>query len=192
MKEKSVPLDDIPDEVLLQRSGSGDRVAFEQIYDRHVRAVYWQAHRVVRDAALAEEVSQDAFVTLWEKSRSVRIVDESILPWLMVTARFIALNTHRRHRREADRSSQIDQDVEDPTSDVERVAVASEVQDRIDDAVSRLSVLDQRLYGLCIEGDHPYEAAARELGVSHGSVRNRLSRVRAQLRSDLRAVRETS
>ncbi len=133
-----MPLIDIPDEVLLHRSSSGDRAAFEQIYDRHVRAVYWQAHRVVRDAALAEEVSQDAFVTLWEKSRSVRIVDESVLPWLMVTARFIALNTHRRQRRDADRSAELDHDVADPTSDVERAAVAAEVQDRIDGAVSRL------------------------------------------------------
>lgn len=187
-----MPLIDTSDQVLLDRSSSGDRAAFEQIYDRHVRAVYWQAHRVVRDADLAEEVSQDAFITLWEKSRSVRIVDESVLPWLMVTARFIALNTHRKQRRDADRSTLLDHDLVDPTSDVEQATVAADVQDRIDEAVRRLSELDQQLYGLCIDGDHSYESAARALGVSHGTVRNRLSRVRAQLRAHLRALRETS
>lgn len=187
-----MPLTDTADQVLLDRSSAGDRAAFEQIYDRHVRAVYWQAHRVVRDADLAQQVSQDAFITLWEKSRTVRIVDESVLPWLMVTARFIALNAHRRQRRDADHSAELDRDLVDPTSDVEQAAAAGVVQERIDAAVGRLSDLDQQLYQLCIDGDHSYESAARELGVSHGSVRNRLSRVRAQLRADLRAVRETS
>lgn len=180
----------LPDVVLLERSSTGDRVAFEQIYDRHVRAVYWQAHRVLRDADAAEEISQDAFITLWHKARSVRIVDESVLPWLLVTARFLALNAHRRRRR--DRSEVLDDDVADPSVDVEQATVAAEVQQQIDAAVDQLSEIDQRLYHLCLDGDHSYESAARELGVSHGVVRNRLSRLRTQLRADLDALRETS
>ena len=185
-------LTDTPDAVLLDRSSTGDRAAFEQIYDRHVRAVYWQAHRVMRDADAAEDVSQEAFITLWQKTRSVRIVDESVLPWLLVTARYLALNAHRRQRRDGERSGALDHDVEDPTGNVEQAAGASEVQRQIDKAVEQLSEMDQRLYHLCLDGDHSYASAARELGVSHGTVRNRLSRLRTHLRADLQALREIS
>lgn len=179
-----------PDAALLERSSTGDRAAFELIYQRHVQAVYWQAHRVVRDADAAEEICQDAFITLWQKARSVRIVDESALPWLLVTARFLALNAHRRRRR--DQTDDLDRDLADPSADVEQAAVAAQVQQQIDAAVDQLSEIDQRLYHLCLDGDHSYESAARQLGVSHGAVRNRLSRLRAHLRADLGALREIS
>ena len=48
------------------------------------------------------------------------------------------------------------------------------------------------VYDLCVAGDHTYELAARELGVTHAVVRNRLSRLRSRLRADLRSMRETA
>ena len=62
----------------------------------------------------------------------------------------------------------------------------------IDKAVAALAPNDRRLYELCVEGDRTYEHAARELGVTHAVVRNRLHRLRARLRADLRSMRETS
>lgn len=180
------------DDVLLQRSGIGDRAAFGLIYDRHVRAVYWQAFGVVRDPDTAEEVCQEAFITLWRKVRSVHLVDDSALPWLMVTARYLALNARRRRRREADHAAPLHPDVADRDADVATTVEAAEVQRQIDAAVGGLTALDRRLYDLCIAGEHSYEAAARELGVGHGTVRNRLSRLRSRLRADLHALRETS
>ncbi|MCW2751442.1 MAG: polymerase subunit sigma-24, partial [Aeromicrobium sp.] len=59
-------------------------------------------------------------------------------------------------------------------------------------AVTALSPLDRQLYELFVAGDHTYELAARELGVTHAVVRNRLSRLRSRLRADLRSMRETS
>ena len=180
------------DHALLARTGSGDRSAFGQLYERHVRAVYWQAYDVVRDPHVAEEVSQDAFLTLWRKARSVHLVDESALPWLMVTARYLALNAGRRLQREARRSTALDTDVPDDSAEIDRTLEFDAVRTQIGKAVDALGDLDRRLYDLCIEQDHTYESAARELGVSHGTVRNRLSRVRTRLRADLQAVRETS
>ena len=180
------------DLTLLTRSGAGDRAAFGQLYERHVRAVYWQAFDVVRQAGVAEEVTQDAFLTLWRKASTVHLVESSALPWLMVTARYLALNAGRRLQRDGLRSTTLDLDVEDETATVDRALASEEIRAQIDRAVHALGDLDRRLYALCIEQDHSYEAAARELGVSHGTVRNRLSRVRTRLRADLKAVKETS
>ena len=175
---------------LLSRAAAGDRAAFGQLYDRHVRPVYWQAYAVVRDADEAEDITQDVFITTWNKIRAINLVDESALPWLLVTARFTALNARRRTlKTRRHRSSST------PTSTMRAASVEDEVEGaqvraEIDKAVAALSPTDRQLYDLCVVGDHTYELAARELGVTHAVVRNRLSRLRSRLRADLRSMRE--
>jgi RNA polymerase sigma factor (sigma-70 family) len=176
---------------LLTRAQEGDRLAFADLYDRHVRPVYWQAYSVVHDAGEAEEVTQDVFVTAWRRIRAITPVDGSLLPWLMFTARYTALNAYRRASRR--RNDALDDDVLTGTdSPVEREIEAAQVRAEIDKAVAALAPNDRRLYELCVEGDRTYEQAARELGVSHAVVRNRLHRLRTRLRADLRSMRETS
>ena len=186
------PQTEVADDVeLLTRAQDGDRRAFADLYDRHVRPVYWQAYSVVHDAGEAEEVTQDVFVTAWRRIRAITPVDGSLLPWLMVTARYTALNASRRASRR--RTDAIDDDLpERPGSSVEREIEAAQVRAEIDKAVAALAENDRRLYELCVEGDRTYEQAARELGVSHAVVRNRLHRLRTRLRADLRSMRETS
>ena len=186
------PSTEVADDVeLLTRAQEGDRLAFADLYDRHVRPVYWQAYSVVHDAGEAEEVTQDVFITAWRRIRAIRPVDGSLLPWLLVTARYTALNAYRRASRR--RNDALDDDVlEGADSPVEREIEAAQVRAEIDKAVAALTENDRRLYELCVEGDRTYEQAARELGVSHAVVRNRLHRLRTRLRADLRSMRETS
>lgn len=177
----------LSDAALLARARGGDTSAFAALFDRHVSAVYWQAHRVVGDADEAEDVCQEAFVTAWRRLGDITIVDRSILPWLMVTARYTALNAGRKRARL--RAVSLEREPADPDADpsarVEEAAVAA----AIDAAVARLSPVDRRLFELCVDGDLTYEQAAAELGVTHGAVRNRVSRLRARLRGDLREER---
>ncbi len=51
--------------------------------------------------------------------------------------------------------------------------------------MSQMPLLDQEIFWLCVVGDLSYKQAARQLGISHGSVRNRLSRLKARLRTEL-------
>ncbi|MGH3457983.1 RNA polymerase sigma factor, partial [Aeromicrobium sp.] len=160
------PSTEVADDVeLLTRAQEGDRLAFADLYDRHVRPVYWQAYSVVHDAGEAEEVTQDVFVTAWRKIRAITPVDGSLLPWLLVTARYTALNAYRRASRR--RNDALDDNVlEGADSPVEREIEAAQVRAEIDKAVAALAENDRRLYELCVEGDRTYEQAARELGVS--------------------------
>lgn len=177
---------------LLSRAAEGDRAAFGELYDRHVRPVFWQAYAVVRDADEAEDITQDVFITTWNKIRTINLVDESALPWLLVTARFTALNARRRNIKVRQRQSELDPELPDDAASIDDELEAAQVRTEIDKAVAALSPTDQRLYELCVAGDHTYELAARELGVTHAVVRNRLSRLRSRLRADLRSMRETS
>ena len=174
---------------LLSRAQRGDRAAFATLYDRHIRPVYWQAYAVVRAHEVAEDVTQEAFVTMWRRIRDIECVDDSVLPWLLVTTKFVGYNTARREQRRA--HDGIRDDLASSGS-TELEAEARMVHAEIAKAVGNLSALDQQLYALCVEGGASYHEAARELGVSHGAVRNRLHRVRAALRADLRSIRGTA
>ena len=178
------------DAQLLALASGGDRAAFGQLYDRHVRPVYWQAYAGVRDAAEAADITQDVFTTTWNKIRAINLVDESALPWLLVTARFTALNARRRTLKTRHHEDELDADLSDRAPSVEDEVEGAQVRAEIKKAVAALSPTDRRLYDLCVVGDHTYELAARELGVSHAVVRNRLSRLRGRLRVDLRSMRE--
>jgi RNA polymerase sigma-70 factor (ECF subfamily) len=171
---------------LLARAQRGDRDAFAELYDRHVRPVYWQTYSMVRDRESAEDATQEVFVTAWRRVRSINCVDNSVLPWLLVTAKYVAFNLSRREARRS--HDDLNDEAAGPAS-TELEAETRMLRDEIAKAVHNLSPVDQQLYALCLEGGATYEQAAAELGVSHSSVRNRLHRLRASLRADLQAVR---
>jgi hypothetical protein len=51
----------------IEASVRGDRAAFARLIERHQRAVYAVAFSATRDRALADDVTQDAFVTAWRR-----------------------------------------------------------------------------------------------------------------------------
>ena len=185
------PGDTPDDSSLLKAASNGDQAAFAQLFDRHVRPVFYQAFSVVRDADAAQDIVQDAYYTLWRKRDSIHVVDASVLPWLMVTARNLALNAHRKAQRNSGLSLVEDLSA-DSSSEPAYLAETSMVAEQIEQAVAKLSPLDRQLFESCIAGELSYEQAAEQAGVTHGAVRNRLSRIKQRLRGDLADLREES
>ncbi len=71
-----------------------ETIGFEEVFSLHHRTVYRAARSVVRDAALAEDVTQEVFLKYYHHRDS--ITDEEMLrPWLIRVALNIAKNTVR-------------------------------------------------------------------------------------------------
>jgi DNA-directed RNA polymerase specialized sigma24 family protein len=93
-------------ELLRDYAMEGSEESFRTLLDRHVGLVYSAALRQVRDAPLAEEITQAVFVVLARKAGSIRR-GTILAGWLFRTTRFIAARAardeqRRRHReREA-------------------------------------------------------------------------------------------
>lgn len=86
---------------LIMRVANGDHLAFTVIYDRYARVVYSVALRVVRDAAVAEDILHDIFLALWRSPRQFDSARGSLAPWLAVIARNRSIDWLRReHPRE--------------------------------------------------------------------------------------------
>jgi len=171
------------DAELVAMAASGSEHAFRTLYRAYVRPVYWMAHGLVGNPADAEEVAQETFLVAWRKLPGMELAGESLLPWLATICRFQAANRIRRQRRDREHTAAHADETIPSTVDVEQQVIDGELAERILREVEGLSPLDQDIFRLCAAEGYAYQAAADELGVAHGVVRNRLSRIRTRLRT---------
>ncbi len=87
------------DEVLWDRSLTGDGEAFGLLFDRHRERVFRHACRLADTRQDAEDVVASAFLELWRCRAKVRLVDGSVLAWLLVTTTNLGRNAARSRRR---------------------------------------------------------------------------------------------
>lgn len=158
---------------------SGDGEAFGRVFDAHHAQVRRHSARLVRRAADADDVMAITFLEAWRKRAQVRVVDDSVLPWLLVTATNVASNINRgarRYRALLDRlpSSEWVADPLSENDDAEAVA-----------ALAKLSRADRSVVVLCVLEGFSEREAAEALGVPQGTVKSRLSRAKQRLRKQI-------
>ncbi len=166
---------------LSAKSGDGD--AFGAVFDLYGDRVYHHARRLVATVADAEDVTAIAFFELWRRRRSVRVVEGSVLPWLLVTATNLSRNLNRGLRRYRALLAGLPRSGVEPGADELALTAVGAEQLRRDlrGALAQLSPTDAAIVALTsFEHYTPAEAAAA-LGISAGAARTRLHRARARL-----------
>ena len=73
----------LADKDLISQVGRGDTQAFATLYDRHSRAAYSLAYRMIGERQAAEDLVQDAFLKLWRAAGSYRVERGSVRTWLL-------------------------------------------------------------------------------------------------------------
>jgi RNA polymerase sigma factor (sigma-70 family) len=160
-----------------QEARAGDGTAFGRIFDRHKDRVRRHAHGLTPQSSDAEDIVAITFLEAWRLRSRVRLVDGSTLPWLLVTATYMANNFRRSARRYA--------------RALERLPVPETVQAQDDDelaatrALAGLSIGDQKVITLCVLFGYTAAEAAAVLNIPVGTVKSRLSRAKARLTTEL-------
>ena len=93
------PVTDLDDSELIARVARGDEQAFLTLYDRYATRVYALTFRILGEAMLAEEATQDTFLKLWSRARLYLNERGSLLLWLLTIARRTALDRLRLEGR---------------------------------------------------------------------------------------------
>lgn len=86
------------DETLLRLIVRANEYALGEIYDRYGRLVYSLALRAVNDGAIAEEITQDVFMRVWEKADTYRVDQGKVATWLTRITRNRAIDIFRRRK----------------------------------------------------------------------------------------------
>ncbi|RFA13667.1 hypothetical protein B7R22_13525 [Subtercola boreus] len=169
---------------------NGDAAAFADLFDLHRDRVFRQALRLTRSQHDAEDITAATFYELWRRRDAVRIVENSVIAWLLVTTNNVARNVSRsrtRHRALLDRLPREDDRGAEAFEAVDARIDSERATQKIRSALAQLSIADQNVITLCVIEELPTAEAARVLNIPAGTVKSRLSRAKARLavRADL-------
>ena len=68
---------------LISLTTAGDTQAFAALYDRHARAAYSLAYRMMGERQAAEDLTQEAFLKVWRAAGSYRVERASVRTWIL-------------------------------------------------------------------------------------------------------------
>ena len=85
----------LADEDLISLVGDGDAEAFALLYDRHSRAAYSLAYRLMNGRQAAEDLLQDSFIKVWCSAGGYRVGRGSVRTWILSIVRNRAIDQFR-------------------------------------------------------------------------------------------------
>jgi RNA polymerase sigma-70 factor (ECF subfamily) len=176
--EVAAPLGAWREADLVERAQGGDLAAFELLIRQRLDRLFRIACGVLGDPSDAEDATQDACISAWQKLPTLRDVSR-LDAWLGR----IVVNACRMHLRARRRIREITLDDERAKStneipDPSRMADQAEAVDAVGRALDRVSVDDRALLLLHHVHHERVETIAATLGIPAGTVKWRLSRAR--------------
>jgi RNA polymerase sigma-70 factor (ECF subfamily) len=164
-----------PDVQLVQKATKGDRKAFTALFNRYFQSVYNYALMLCRDPALAEDLTQEAFI------RAHNNLDRFGPPWNFRT--WIFRLTHNyfidliRKEREVDPIEERDH-VKSADIGPEKETIRSEAADRVDNTLNRLPVGQREILVLRELNGFSYGEIGEILDISQSNVKVSIHRAR--------------
>jgi len=178
-------LSGLPDEQLLARFNGGDPTAFEVLLQRYRRPLYNFILRSVRERDRAEDLLQDVFVRVLQRSAEFK-GEAKFSTWLYTIARNLCIDTSRkmvfRRHRSLDAPSSSDEGegpslldrVASGSAGVDRTAIGNELQDLIAVAVERLPEEQREVFLMREVQNLPFKDIADIVGVPENTVKSRM------------------
>ena len=167
---------------LMARIAGGDQEAFARFYDLIHRSVFGLVLRVLRNAVMSEEVSQEVFFEVWRKAPRFDRQRGTARAWIMTIA-------HRRavdRVRSEERHSRPRPPAETEAFDVVAESVETNLdQRRVQKALEQLTPVQREVVELAYYSGHTYREVAEKLGIPLGTMKTRMRDGLKRLRTAL-------
>lgn len=177
----------LADEVLMRLVGDGHTGAFEVIFDRYGAAAFSLAYRMCGRRAMAEDIVQDTFLSLWRRGGRYDDGKGSVRSWVLGAVHNKAVDSFRHETATSGRDVSDDEAleelaaVEQTDAEVERQAEAAEVRG----ALERLPTDQRRVIELAYFGGFTHREIADMLDLPTGTVKGRMRLGLVKLRLSL-------
>jgi RNA polymerase sigma-70 factor, ECF subfamily len=177
----------LADEDVMQLVRRGDARAFEVIYERHSAAAFSLAYRMMGTRAGAEDVTQDAFLSLWRSGARYDRARGSVRTWVLGIVHHRAIDALRRATVH-DKRRASDEGIEERFEARERTDVEAarrEAAGTVRGALSSLPADQSQVIELAYFGGFTHTEIADMLDAPVGTVKGRmrlgLKKMKAQL-----------
>jgi RNA polymerase sigma-70 factor (ECF subfamily) len=187
-------LDRLADEDLMQLVRRGDARAFEVVYDRHATAAFSLAYRMTGARNVAEDVVQEAFLSLWRSGARYDRERGSVRTWVLGIVHNRAIDALRRalvhdRRRASDEGLEERVDTGERTdAEVARREEAREVRSALD----ALPPEQSRVIELAYFGGFSQSEIASMLDTPIGTVKGRMRLGLQKMRGRLAGLAEAT
>ncbi|MEY2457141.1 MAG: hypothetical protein QOK06_2235 [Acidimicrobiaceae bacterium] len=178
----------IEDRELAARLMAGDQRALRDAYERYAGLVFGLARKVLGDDALAEDVTQEVFVYLWEQPQRFDPLRGSFRSWLGLLAHRRSVDKVRAEVRRSRGESRVE-----PAGTVTKIEAEVDdelagvwVASKVRDAIDQLPPEQRDAVVLAYFGGRSYRQVAIELAIPEGTAKSRLRLALAKLDEILR------
>ena len=183
------------DAQLIQRVLDGDDTAFSALVRKYQRSVHALAWRKIGDFHIAEEITQDTFLKVYQRLSTLK-APQSFASWLyVITANHCKawLRKKRTQTQSLENTSnmQLEKTAYSGYIIEENKRMAAETQSEVvKKLLAKLQESDRTIITLYYLGGMTYDEISKFLGVSEATIRNRLYRARRRLKKEEPMIRE--
>lgn len=168
----------LSDVELLARIEQAEEAALSVLYDRYQRLVYSLAYQSLGEQGLAEEITQEVFIRIWEKASSYRPEQGKVLTWVVTITRNRAIDLYRR-RKVRPENNTIDWEDLEPGEQSDGVNIEAEVEmtlerQRIRAALGKLPVEQRQALSLAFFRGYTHTEIAASLQEPLGTIKTRI------------------
>ncbi len=167
---------DLADEDLMQLVRRGEAVAFEIVYERHATAAFSLAYRMVGSRSRAEDVVQEAFLSLWRSNARYDRSRGSVRTWVLGIVHNRAIDALRRsvtHDRRRASDEGLEERFEAPERTEVEVARRDEARE-VREALTTLPPEQCKVIELAYFGGFTHTEIATMLDTPIGTVKGRM------------------
>lgn len=176
-----------PDADLIPGLRAGQSLAFEKMMDRHMSKIHALAFYMLNDTALAEDVTQDSFIKLWQAAPKWQEGQAQILTWL----RRVTTNRCLDHlRKRAPIYTEKLPDMEDGARLADEALIDDDRAKSVQLAMQKLPEKQRAAITLSYYQNVSQKEGSEILNVSQKAYESLLSRARRNLKNDLLTEKE--
>ncbi len=161
------------EQVLLSELSAGEEEAFDKIYDHYVHSIYSFVVNFVKSPELAEDLTQEIFIRIWENRSQLGKV-KSFRAYLFVTARNHALNFLRKASNNNVVLTEIINGYVSPKGANEMIS--KEYVQWLHNVLESMSPQMRAAFKLCREQNKSYDEVADLLQITKNTVKKHMVR----------------
>lgn len=174
----------LADEILLKFLKISDELAFEEIYLRYWRQLYYAALHKINNKEVAEDIIQTVFEDLWEKREQHSI--KNISAYLGTSVKYKVINYIRSSISKKAHLAHISESRKTEENSNELVLLVKELNEAIDKAINRLPQKTQTIFRLSRYESHSNKDISHIMDVSEKAVEYHITQSLKTLRFHLR------
>ncbi|MFD1628494.1 RNA polymerase sigma factor [Pseudopedobacter beijingensis] len=166
-------LEEVRQKELIRLLNLGNETAFNELYKIYIKPVYKKILFIVKEEEIAEELSQDLFIKIWQKRKEID-PEKSFKSFLYTIAHNLVYDYLRKVARDKQLLNSLMVNAVDYYLHTEEVFQARETQKILTEAIEKLPPQGKQVFTLCKLEGKSYEEVSRLMGITVATVNSHM------------------